>query len=90
VIALATFNRIVLLQMRGFASFGRRLIDDHDVTSLTLGRASFAGADFERLLHIAVSFQRRLQRSGIPKYMLEYSDVPSLLSIYDRRAKASQ
>lgn len=84
VIAFAAFNRLIMLQMRGFATFGRRLSRRHDISTLVVGNAAFKAADFEELRDLAISFQRYLQRCGIPKYMLEYPDVPRLMLEYDK------
>jgi hypothetical protein len=84
IIALSAFNRLVMLQMRGFAKFGRQLSTRHDIGSLRIGRDIFGSEDFEELRSITVAYQKRMQWIGIPKYMLEYSDVPALLRMYDR------
>lgn len=87
VIALAAFNRLVMLQMRGFADFGRSLIRKHGVTGIAVGRETFEGRTLDRLHEVAVAFQQCVIECRIPKYMLEYADVPSLLEMYDSRLK---
>lgn len=86
-IALAAYNRLILLQMRGFAAFGNKLIKSYDAKGLTLGSTDFTQHDFTALHELAIAFQTQLQVCGIPKYMLEYPDVPTLLSMYDQRQR---
>jgi hypothetical protein len=85
VIALAAFNRLIMLQFRGFAEFGRTLIRRHNVLSVAVGREQVERHTFDGLHDTAVAFQQRLMLCKIPKYMLEYPDVPSLLEMYDAR-----